>query len=148
MGANMTQSPNNPPTDPPRQEPPDGENSVGYKKPPKHSQFAKGKSGNPAGRPKAQVSISIKEILDGDQMGKNGEVISKREAIVIRMLNDALAGNQKAFGRFLKLLTLSGLKRTEPSLTVKNIYFESTPMTPEEHERFSRNFGLPRDKWT
>ena len=45
-------------------------------------------------------------MLDGDQMGKNGEVISKREAIVIRMLNDALAGNQKAFGRFLKLLRL------------------------------------------
>jgi hypothetical protein len=145
----MTHSPNNPTTDPPsREQPPDVENSVGYKKPPKHSQFTKGKSGNPAGRPKAQLSISIKDILDGDQMGKNGEIISKREAIVIRMLNDALAGNQKAFGRFLKLLTLSGLKRAEPSRTVKNIYFEAKVMTPEEYERFSRNFGLPRDKWT
>jgi hypothetical protein len=144
----MTYSPNNPPSDPPRQEPPDGENSVGYKRPPKHSQFAKGRSGNPAGRPKAQISISIKDLLDGDQMGKNGEVISKREAIVVRMLNDAFAGNQKAFGRFLKLLSMSGLKRTESSLTVKNVFYEAKLMTPEENERFSRNFGLPRDQWT
>ena len=75
--------------------------------------------------------------------GKNGEVISKREAIVIRMLNDALAGNQKAFGRFLKLLSLSGLKRTEPPSQVKNIFYDSRPMTPEEYEEFKRNFGRP-----
>jgi hypothetical protein len=116
---------------------------VGYKKPPRHSQFSKGKSGNPGGRPKAPVGISIKDILDGDQLGKNGELISKREAIVIRMLNDALAGNQKAFGRFLKLLSLSGLKRTEPSSQVKNVFYESRVMTPEEYDEFKRNFGRP-----
>jgi len=124
------------------------QHEVGYKKPPKHSQFVKGKSGNPNGRPKVPSGISIKDLLDGDQMGKNGEVISKREAIVIRMLNDALAGNQKAFGRFLKLLNLSGLKRTEPRSQVKNVYAEFKPMTPEQTEQFRRNFGLPRDQWT
>jgi hypothetical protein len=123
-------------------------NHVGYKKPPQHSQFVKGRSGNPSGRPKALVGVSIKDILDGDQMGKNGEIISKREAIVIRMLNDALAGNQKAFGRFLMLLNLSGLKRTEPSSTVSTIYYEPRRMTPEQSESFKRNFGLPRDQWT
>src|SRR5712691_4585834 len=79
--------------DPPsRPQSSDDQYDVGYKRPPKHSQFPKGKSGNPGGRPKAPMGISIKDLLDGDQMGKNGEVISKREAIVIRMLNDALAG--------------------------------------------------------
>jgi Family of unknown function (DUF5681) len=130
----------------PRSDPSDYE--IGYGKPPRHAQFRKGKSGNPGGRPKAPIGISIKDILDGDQMGKNGQVISRREAIVIRMFNDALAGNQKAFGRFLKLLDRSGLKRTEPSSTVKNVFYESRPMTPEENERFKRNFGLPRDQWT
>lgn len=142
-----------PPNDPHADQPSGPQHStdqhdVGYKRPPKHSQFPKGKSGNPSGRPKAPTGISIKDILDGDQMGKNGEFISRREAIVIRMLNDALAGNQKAFGRFLKLLNLSGLKRAEPSSQVKNIYYESRPMTPEEYEKFKRNFGLPRDQWT
>ena len=141
----MTDLPDDPPA---RLQPSDDQHDVGYKRPPKHSQFPKGKSGNPGGRPKAPIGISIKDILDGDQRGKNGEVISKREAIVIRMLNDALAGNQKAFGRFLKLLDLSGLKRTEPLLTVKNIFYEARPMTPEQTEHFRRNFGLPRDQWT
>src|SRR5712664_2281429 len=110
----MADSSNDPRADPPsRPQPSDAQHGVGYKRPPKHSQFPKGKSGNPGGRPKAPIGTSIKDILDGDQMGKNGEVISKREAIVIRMLNDALSGNQKAFGRFLKFLALSELKRIE-----------------------------------
>ena len=145
----MTESPNEPHADRrSRQNGASDQNDVGYKKPPKHSQFVKGKSGNPNGRPKVPVGISIKDMLDGDQMGKNGEVISKREAIVIRMLNDALAGNQRAFGRFLKLLSLSGLKRTEQRSQVKNVFYESQPMTPEQTEQFRRNFGLPRDQWT
>jgi hypothetical protein len=145
----MTDSPDDPHAVPPsRSQPSDDQHGIGYKRPPKHSQFPKGKSGNPGGRPKAPIGTSIKDILDGDQMGKNGQVISRREAIVIRMLNDALAGNQKAFGRFVKLLDLSGLKRTEPLLTVKNVFLKSRPMTPEENERFRRNFGLPRDQWT
>jgi hypothetical protein len=136
--------PNDSNTDPPyRPRSPDEKDDVGYKKPPRHSQFSKGKSGNPGGRPKKPIGISIKDILDGDQMGKNGEVVSKREAIVIRMLNDALAGNQKAFGRFLKLLTLSGLRRIEPSSQVKNVFQDSRQMTPEEYEEFKRNFGRP-----
>jgi hypothetical protein len=81
-------------------------------------------------------------------MGKNGEIISKREAIVVRMFNDALAGNQKAFGRFLKFLNLSGLKRTELSSIVKTVYFESKPMTAVQRDEYGRNFGLPRDQWT
>ena len=133
-------------SDPPfRPHLPSNQHEVGYKKPPKHSQFVKGQSGNPNGRPKVPSGISIKELLDGDQMGKNGEVISKREAIVIRMLNDALAGNQRAFGRFLKLLNLSGLKRTETRSQVKNVFYESKEMTAEETEHFRRNFGVPRD---
>jgi hypothetical protein len=124
------------------------EHTVGYGKPPRHSQFRKGVSGNPTGRPKRPEGVSIKEILDGNQMGKNGEIISKREAIVIRMLNDALAGDQKAFGRFLKLLNLCGLKRAAPSATVSTIFYEPKRMTPEEYETFKRNFGKPQDQWT
>jgi hypothetical protein len=145
----MANSSNKPHSDPPQHsQGPSDQQEFGYGRPPKHSQFRKGQSGNPAGRPKAPIGVSIKDILDGDQMGKNGEVISRRETIVIRMLNDALAGNQKAFGRFLKLLGLSGLKRSEPSSQVTHIFYEAKPMTPEEHEKFKRNFGLPEDQWT
>jgi hypothetical protein len=53
--------------------------------------------------------VSIAEVLDGTQHGKNGEVISSREAIVIRLFNDAMKGKQKAFSRFLYLMNKSGL---------------------------------------
>src|SRR5258708_10829181 len=70
---------------------------VGYGKPPRHAQFRKGTTGCPTGRPKRPPGISIKEILDGDQRGKNGEVISRREAIAIAVVNVARRGKQKAF---------------------------------------------------
>jgi hypothetical protein len=110
----MTNSPKDFPTNPPSQpQPSEDPPNVGYKKPPKHSRFLKGKSGNLNGRPKAPIGISIKGILDGDQRGKNGEVISRREAYVIALVNDALRGNQKAFSKFMKLMDRSGLIRRQ-----------------------------------
>ena len=111
---------------------------VGYKKPPKHSQFRKGRSGNPNGRPKAPIGISIKEILDGDQRGKNGEVISRREAYVIALVNEALRGNQKAFSKFIKLMHRSGLMRREQTRALSVIHVPEVEMSMEE---FKRNFG-------
>ena len=87
----MTNSSNKPHSESPENSRPSAnQQELGYGKPPKHSQFRKGQSGNPAGRPKAPIGISIKEILDGDQRGKNGEVISRRDAYVIALLNEAL----------------------------------------------------------
>jgi len=132
-------------TDPPsRPQSPDDRDDVGYKKPPRHSQFSKGKSGNPGGRPKKPIGISIKEILDGDQRGKNGEVISRRDAYVIALVNEALRGNQKAFSKFMKLMHRSGLMRREKSTSPTVAHVPSRTMTQEEYEECVKyNFGLP-----
>ncbi|WP_082512564.1 DUF5681 domain-containing protein [Afipia sp. Root123D2] len=61
--------------------------AVGYKKPPRHTQFKKGQSGNPKGRPKRPIGTSIKSFLDGSETGKNGEVVSRREAMAIALVN-------------------------------------------------------------
>jgi DNA phosphorothioation-dependent restriction protein DptG len=116
------------------------EHKVGYSNPPRHSQFRKGVSGNPTGRPKRSEGISIKEILDGDQRGKNGEVISRREAYVIALVNDALGGNQKAFSKFMKLMHRSGLLRAEEST---NRMIIEVPTRPGTVEDFMREFGRP-----
>jgi DNA phosphorothioation-dependent restriction protein DptG len=116
------------------------EYKVGYGKPPRHAQFRKGTTGCPTGRPKRPVGISIKEILDGDQRGKNGEVISRREAYVIALVNDALGGNQKAFSKFMKLMHRSGLLRAEEST---NRMIIEVPTRPGTVEDFMREFGRP-----
>jgi hypothetical protein len=125
------------------------EYKVGYGKPPRHAQFPKGTSGFPSGRPKRPPGISIKEILDGDQRGKNGEVISRREAIAIAVVNEALRGNQKAFSKFMKLMHRSGLMRRETSTTPSVVFVPSRTATPEELEDWKKNnFGLPGKRST
>jgi hypothetical protein len=128
----------------PRSDP--SEYKVGYGKPPRHAQFPKGTSGFPSGRPKRSPGISIKEILDGDQRGKNGEVISRREAYVIAIVNEALRGNQKAFSKFMKLMHRSGLMRREQTQSPTVIRVPEVEMTREEFEDWKlHNFGPPND---
>jgi hypothetical protein len=86
------------------------------------------------------MGISIKEILDGDQRGKNGEVISRREAYVIALVNEALQGNQKAFSKFMKLMHRSGLMRQEKSTRPMVV---SVPLRSTTMEEFMRDFGRP-----
>jgi hypothetical protein len=138
-GASMADSPQNTNIPPSEPDSPNGY-EVGYGKPPRHAQFRKGVSGHPAGRPKRPEGISIKEILDGDQRGKNGEVISRREAYVIALVNDALGGNQKAFSKFMKLMHRSGLLRAEEST---NRMIIEVPTRPGTVEDFMREFGRP-----
>jgi hypothetical protein len=121
---------------------------IGYGKPPKHSQFPKGKSGCPSGRPKAPTGISIKEILDGDQHGKNGEIISRREAYVIALVNDALRGNQKAFSKFMKLMHRAGLMRRETVNRPSVISVPEILMTQEEYDARIESMTAPAQKRT
>ena len=71
---------------------------VGYGKPPKHSQFAKGKSGNPKGRPKGSQNLATllqkitRQRVSVTENGRSRE-ISKAEAIFVQMVNKALRGD-------------------------------------------------------
>ena len=81
---------------------------VGYGKPPKNTQFQKGISGNPTGRPKKAAefhSIFMKEseslmtIIDNGQRRR----ISKLEAIAKQLHNKALTGNIHAMRIYVAL---------------------------------------------
>lgn len=82
-------------------------NSVGYKKPPKHTQFKSGQSGNPRGRPKGtrNLATDLKEELQEKILvtegGKQRET-TKQRAMIKSLLAKALKGDVRAIGVLLK----------------------------------------------
>lgn len=85
----------------------DPDYEVGYGKPPKHSRFKKGRSGNPKGRPKGAkgVGASIMRELERKVTIREGgqEVtISKAEALAKRFMHKALGGDMGALRLLLQ----------------------------------------------
>jgi hypothetical protein len=74
---------------------------TGYRKPPKHTQFVQGKSGNPKGRPKGSknfatvIQSELKRRVAVTEDGKRKR-ITKREAVAKQLVNKAAAGDHKA----------------------------------------------------
>jgi hypothetical protein len=74
---------------------------VGYKKPPKGSQFQKGKSGNSNGRPKQNPGIAeVFRKVSKQKVrtnGPNGSIcMTKLEASMTQLVNKAASGDLKA----------------------------------------------------
>lgn len=84
----------------------DDDYEVGRAKPPKHTQFRKGVSGNKAGRPKGSKNLStlIMEAAHGQVTatidGKKRK-ISKVQATTMQLATKAAAGDPKAMLKFL-----------------------------------------------
>jgi hypothetical protein len=81
---------------------------VGYGKPPKHSQFQKGQSGNRKGRPKGSRNseVILAELLAQKvAVNENGSrrEVPMHEAILTRLVHDAARGEARAREQLLKL---------------------------------------------
>lgn len=79
-------------------EPPEGDYEVGYGKPPKHTQFKKGQSGNPSGKAKKEASLraALDKILNTKvSVAKNGQQVrmTKLEAALEMLVQKAMQGS-------------------------------------------------------
>jgi hypothetical protein len=95
---------------------------VGYGKPPRHTQFRKGESGNPRGRPKGALSLSgvVKRMLkETVVINENGvrKTVTKLEAAVKQVINKAASGDLQAMRQ---LTPLASVAETEVAVAKNN----------------------------
>ena len=79
---------------------------IGYGKPPTSTRFKPGQSGNPHGRAKGSMNLEtlLNKALDAKVTveTQNGiKRITKREAIALKLVNQALSGDQNAIKTLL-----------------------------------------------
>lgn len=87
-------------------------------KPPREHQFKKGQSGNPSGRPKGSLNFRtlLQRELDRQITATNNgrQVrITKREAMAMRLVAEALKGNLKAIDAVLHHAEETAAERTQ-----------------------------------
>ncbi len=99
---------------------------VGYRKPPKHSQFKPGQTGNPKGRPKGTKNLKtdLEEELHERILVREGGTerrISKQRALLKSLTAKAIKGDTRAanvlLNMILKILEVEPEMSDEPQLT-------------------------------
>ena len=86
-----------------------GDHEVGFGKPPKHTRFQPGQSGNPRGRPKGTKNLKtdlMEELGEKILVHEGGQArkLSKQRALVKALLTRALKGDVRAANLLLSMI--------------------------------------------
>ena len=118
---------------------------VGYGKPPRHTQFAKGQSGNPRGRPSGSknlatlVSEALNEMVIVTEDGGRRK-ITKREAMIKQLVNRSAKADWRAIKILLDILR--EIESKTPSETVENSFSAADEQVLEQIKaRWNTNNG-------
>lgn len=116
---------------------------VGYGKPPRQTRFKPGRSGNPHGRPRGRKAL--KTIVAGvlyEQVTirtpAGTRKVSKIEALVHKLMNEALTGNGRSVQHLLRFTREAGL-----TAEVEAIEAATGPLTEEDQQILERYLGRP-----
>jgi hypothetical protein len=123
--------------------------AANYRKPPLHTRFKKGQSGNPRGRPvknlAALLAAALNEKVTVTENGKRRK-ITKREAVIAQLVNKSASAELRATKMLIEMLWEIE-RKTDPAPSEKN------PFAPSDKEvvrqlitRLRRNMchGCPR----
>ena len=125
--------------------PPDeeGDHEVGYRKPPRHTRFTKGQSGNPRGRRpgtknlKTLLSDALNEFVIVSENGGRRK-ITKREAIVTQLVNRSASADFRAIKILLDMVR-DIESQTEPASVETSPFSEADEKVIEQLKaRFSK----------
>ena len=140
---------------------------MGYKDPPKHSQWQKGQSGNPSGKKKQADSFldKVKKIASEEKVVHKGGhplAMSYLDAAIYAIFAKAQSGHPAAFKLLMEILgkdaaeaiKASGYTMTEADLSVletsadwyallENAQSKVPPQSPDEHD--AGDWNAPSD---
>ena len=100
--------------------------NVGYCRPPEHSRFWPGQSGNPLGRPKNNLSFAseLADELCGSIADSDGGRITKKRAIVKTLVEAAIRGNVKVAIALMGLCAKSQSHDSDPGAADDDAFVE------------------------
>ena len=107
----------------------EGADKIGYKRPPRHSRFRAGQSGNPRGRQKGvrNLGSDVKRTLEVpvrlSEQGKARQV-STQEAMLLRLREKALKGDARSLDRLVALAQIFNNDAVAESLGEKAVAAE------------------------
>jgi hypothetical protein len=99
--------------------------AVGYKRPPEHTRFKPGQSGNPSGRPKGSQNLKtlFNKILKEEvslREGSDVRKVTKAEALMRGLVVGALKGDTRSLGTLFRFAEQTG-QFEEPAIPVTQI---------------------------
>jgi len=119
-----------------------GEYEVGYGKPPHHTRFKKGQSGNPRGRPKSSKNLTtlLGEALNEPVIvAENGgrRKITMREAIIKQLVKRSATADLRAIKILLDMVRdIEG--QIEPALETRTFTEADEKVIKQLRARFSK----------
>jgi len=126
-----------------------GDYEVGYRKPPRHTRFNKGQSGNPKGRPGGAKNLSTllsealnEPVIVAESGGRR--TISKRQAIIKQLVNQSAKGDWRAT-KLLLDIQLDIEHRSEPQTAESSFGSADDKVIEQLKARLRRNKPVSDD---